>query len=146
MKVKAKYHFIGGTGTFWEREPFAWAKEGGQNTAQVCRGICLGEMGNKTKERVSGIVFSTAVIVMTALTRAESVRSVVLRLLHHSARRTSSSSSERDGFSLYPFSLIRLHLFRGRFFQSGHEKARRRWGSRPQRVWRTELYFRRTRR
>lgn len=48
---KAKYHFIGGAGGFWEREPFAWTGPGGGGT---CRAISLGEMGNKGKERVSG--------------------------------------------------------------------------------------------
>lgn len=47
--ARARYHFVGGAGEFWEREPFEWSKaEGGG----VCRALCLGEMGNKKKERV----------------------------------------------------------------------------------------------
>ncbi|KAK4058716.1 hypothetical protein OIO90_000160 [Microbotryomycetes sp. JL221] len=46
--ARARYHFVGGAGEFWEREPFEWSRaEGGGN----CRALCLGEMGNKKKER-----------------------------------------------------------------------------------------------
>ncbi|SGZ22743.1 BQ5605_C022g09536 [Microbotryum silenes-dioicae] len=44
---RPRYHFIGGTGIFWEREPFQW----NDGSRQVCRSICLGEMGAKGKER-----------------------------------------------------------------------------------------------
>ncbi|KAK4053130.1 hypothetical protein OIV83_001865 [Microbotryomycetes sp. JL201] len=46
--ARARYHFVGGAGEFWEREPFEWSRaEGGG----ICRALCLGEMGNKKKER-----------------------------------------------------------------------------------------------
>lgn len=48
--AKPKYHFIGGTSSFWEREPFEWSRSDGGG---FCRTISLGEMGNPTKERVS---------------------------------------------------------------------------------------------
>ncbi|SCV68934.1 BQ2448_1954 [Microbotryum intermedium] len=44
---RPRYHFIGGTGVFWEREPFQW----NDGSRQVCRSICLAEMGAKGKER-----------------------------------------------------------------------------------------------
>ncbi|KAK4704499.1 CWF19-like protein 1, partial [Phenoliferia sp. Uapishka_3] len=47
-KSHAKYHFVGGAGVFWEREPFSWPAGEGPG---VCRAIALGELGNVAKER-----------------------------------------------------------------------------------------------
>lgn len=48
--AKPKYHFVGGAGVFWEREPFMYSNADGGG---ACRAISLGEMGNPSKERVS---------------------------------------------------------------------------------------------
>lgn len=52
--ARAKYHFVSAPGVFWEREPFEWPAEAGDAPSKTyCRALSLGEMGNKTKDRVS---------------------------------------------------------------------------------------------
>lgn len=52
--ARAKYHFVAAPGVFWEREPFEWpVQEGDAPQKTYCRALSLGEMGNKTKDRVS---------------------------------------------------------------------------------------------
>lgn len=53
--ARAKYHFVDAPGVFWEREPFEWPVQQGEAPQKTyCRALSLGEMGNKTKDRVSG--------------------------------------------------------------------------------------------
>ncbi|KAH8923096.1 hypothetical protein BT69DRAFT_1262729 [Atractiella rhizophila] len=47
-KCKPKYHFVGGEGIFWEREPFAW--EDGEKT-RVTRFFSIGDANNTDKQR-----------------------------------------------------------------------------------------------
>lgn len=62
--LKPRYHFASVTQKFWEREPFAWEKDGKDNDSRVTRFISLGAFGSRdisgSKQRV-GLLLKTTV-------------------------------------------------------------------------------------